>query len=64
MFCYFSLLNFINFTWKSIYVDHTRRTFVTAYPNLVMKSQKYAKSQGLSQAAPLRQSHTAIEIVP
>ena len=29
---------------KYFHVDHTRRTFVTAYPNLVMKSQRYAKS--------------------
>ena len=29
---------------KYFHVDHTTRTFVTAYPNLVMKSQRYAKS--------------------
>ena len=30
---------------KHFHVDHERRTCVTAYPNLVTKSQRYAKSR-------------------
>ena len=29
---------------KYFHVDHARRTCITAYPNMVMKSQRYAKS--------------------
>ena len=30
---------------KYFHVDHARRTCITAYPNMVMKSQRYAKSR-------------------
>ena len=30
---------------KYFHVDHTRRTCITAYPNMVTKSQRYAKSR-------------------
>ena len=42
----FLLSNFIKFhTWKKYsHVDHARRACVTAYPNMVTKSQRFAKS--------------------
>ena len=34
---------------KYFHVDHTRRTCITAYPNMVTKPQRYAKSRDLQE---------------
>ena len=39
---------------KYIHADHARRTCVTAYPKLVTKSQRYAKSRDLLEKTNLK----------
>ena len=48
---YFSLLNFIKFnTWENIFnVDRARSTYITAYPNMVTKSQRYMQNHVISK---------------